>query len=226
MATKKLLGINFGLDALDIVEIEKLKILSTYHVPYIETKDKAEVTEVADEIRLAAVLQKTLRDKKIGTLDSIISVPSSEILLRSFSIPNLPKNEIKAVVDFEARKYIPIKLDELYFDYLLQKVKEKKVKKLRTHFIAVKKDVLKKFVYALEQSNLKVASIETSPFSLFRLLLYKKLLKANSNIAIIEVGRQEGNICIIGILTSIYRFIQWIRIYSRLKRIRPLGIIT
>jgi len=198
MATKKkLLGVNFGQDSLDIVEIEKQKILSIHHAPYLETKDKAEVTEVADEIRLAAILQKALRDRKIETVDSIVTVPSKEILLRYFSIPVLPKNEIKTAIDFEARKYVPIKLDDLYFDYLLQKTKEKGAKKLRTHFLAVKKEILKKFIYALEQTNLKTSTIETSPFSLFRVLLYKKLTKANSNLAIIEVGKQEGSICII-----------------------------
>ncbi|MFH1656059.1 MAG: pilus assembly protein PilM [Candidatus Omnitrophota bacterium] len=197
MATNKLLGINFGSDALDIVEIEKQKILSFYHAPYLETKDKAEVTEVADEIRLAAVLQKALRDKKIQTLDAIVTVPSKEILLRSFLIPVLPKNEVRAAIDFEARKYIPIKLDDLFFDYLLQKTKDKKSRKLKTHFIGIKKVALNKFLYALEQSNLITSSVETSSFSLFRLLLHKRLVKSNSNIALLDVGKQEGSICII-----------------------------
>jgi len=197
MATKKSLGINFGLDALDIIELDKQKILQYYHIPYLETQDKAEVTEVADEIKLAAVLQKAIRDKKIETTDAIVTVPSSEILLRSFLIPILPKNELAAAIDFEARKYVPIKLDDLYFDYLLQKTWDKRTRKFKTHFIGIKKEILQKFIYAIEQSNLKAPLIETAPLSLFRTLLYKRLTKQNSSLAIIEVAKQQGSICII-----------------------------
>lgn len=197
MASKRKLGINFDTDALSIVEIEKRGVVARYYIPYLDSQDKAEVVEVADQIRLAAILQKTLREKAIKTDELLATIPANDVLLRSFLIPSLPQREVKAAIDFEARKYVPIKLDLLYFDYLLQKVKDKNVKKLKTHFVGIKKEILDKFTYALEQSNLKVASIETSPFSLFRILIYKKLIKLNSSIVIIEAGEEEGNICII-----------------------------
>ncbi|HOX54961.1 MAG TPA: pilus assembly protein PilM, partial [Candidatus Omnitrophota bacterium] len=197
MASRRKLGINFGPEDLNIVEVEKQRIICHYHIPYLESQDKAEVVDVADQIMLAAVLQKTLREKQIKTDEVIATIPAKEVLLRSFLIPILPQREIKPVIDFEARKYVPIKLDLLSFDYILQKVKEKSGAKFKTHFIGIKQDVLDKFIYSLEQSSLKVLGMETSPLSLFRVLIYKKLAKINSNIAIVETNRNEGNICII-----------------------------
>jgi len=197
MASRTKIGINFGLEDLNIVEIERQKIISHYHIPYLETQDKAEVVDVADRIMLAAILQKTLREKGIKAEEAMATVPSKEVLLRSFLIPFLPQREVKSAIDFEVRKYVPIKLDLLFFDYILQKVKERKGTKFKTHFIGIKQEVLEKFIYAMEQSNLKISSIETSPLSLFRVLVYKKLAKISSSIAIVEANKNEGSICII-----------------------------
>lgn len=197
MTSRRKLGINFGPENLSIVEVEKQRIIRHYHIPFMELQDKAEVVDVADQIMLAAVLQKTLRDKSIKSDEIIATVPSKEVLLRSFLIPVLPQREVKSVIDFEVRKYMPIKLDLLSFDYVLQKVKEKGGAKFKTHFIGIKKEILDKFIYALEQSNLKIICIETAPLSLFRVLAYKKLAKIDSNIAIVEANKNEGSICII-----------------------------
>jgi Tfp pilus assembly PilM family ATPase len=197
MAIKRKLGINFDIEALDIVEIEKHKIIAYSNVPYLETKDKAEVIEVTDEIKLASILQNALRKNEIQTDEVIVTIPSRDVLLRTFLIPYLPKTEIGPAVDFESRKFVPLKLDVLYFDYLLQKTIEKKDRRFKTHFMAIKKEILDKFIYALEKSNLRISAVETAPFSLQRILLYKKMTKLDSNIAIIESSQKEGNICII-----------------------------
>ena len=103
-----------------------------------------------------------MRDEGVETKELVATIPSKEVLLRSFLIPPLPKGEINTAVNFEARKFVPIKLEELYFDYLIQKTKLKGSKKLKTYFIGIKRDILKKFIYALEQSNLEILSMETS----------------------------------------------------------------
>ena len=197
MAGRRKLGINFGSDALDLIEIEKQDIVTHCHVPYLEVKDRAEVVETIDEIKLAAILQKNLRDKRIETDEIFATVPSKEVLLRTFLIPYLPSAEIKTAINFEARKFVPIKLDMLYYDYLTRKTKDKEAKKLKAHFVAIKREVMDKFVYALDNSNLKTLSIETSPFSLQRLLLHKKLIKPKSNIILIEASQKEGNVSIV-----------------------------
>ncbi|MFC1703626.1 pilus assembly protein PilM [Candidatus Omnitrophota bacterium] len=192
----KILGINFGVNAFDIVEMEKNNIIRNFHVDY-EDKEQQSIIEVTDEIKLTALLQKTLNTKKIETKEVVAALPSEEVLLRSFLIPPVTKNELQGAVEFEARKFIPFRLEELYFDFVTQKFKDPKLKRLKTSFAGMKKETLEKFQYILEQSNLKILSLEPASFSLLRLFLYKKIIKREETISIIEISQERGSICII-----------------------------
>ncbi len=193
----KFLGINFGVDALDIVEVEKSNIIRNYRVAYETEGQESNIVEVTDEIKLTALLQKTIRTNNIETRDVIAALPSEDVLLRSFLIPQVSKTEMQSAIEFESRKFIPFKLEEIYFDFATQKLKDPKAARLKCSFAGMKKTILDKFQYILEQSNLRILYLEPVSFSLLRLFLFKKVIKPDETIAIVEVSAERGSICII-----------------------------
>ena len=58
--------------------------------------------------QLVAALQQAVAAAKLKTKRMAVSIASEEILFRFFSIPMTPKPEWHAVIQFEARKYIPL----------------------------------------------------------------------------------------------------------------------
>lgn len=199
MAIKKHIALYFSSEALSLAELNRHNLLNHYHIPYdiLTTEERDTTAVLTEEIRLTAVLQKTLRDNKIVTPECFASLPVKDIILRSFFIPQMASQEIVGAVEFEARKYIPFKLDELVYDFQATKVKEPGAKKLRILFVGIKKDILAKYFYILEQTNLKIASLEPSPISLLRILTQKKLIASNRSCAVIEVEQEQGNIIIL-----------------------------
>src|SRR3989338_6966811 len=47
-----------------------------------------------------------------------VAVPSHDVLLRSFTLPPVPRGEWESAVQFEAHKFIPFKTTELVWDYV------------------------------------------------------------------------------------------------------------
>jgi len=127
MAIKKQLAVYFSEDALSLTELERAKIINYYHVPYdLFTKEDSKLSSnLTEEIKLTAVLQKALRDNKIEAVDCFTSIATKDIILRSFLIPYLNSIEVVGAVEFEVRKYIPFKIDELIYDFQTIKVKER-----------------------------------------------------------------------------------------------------
>lgn len=200
MAIKRRIALYFGAEALCLVELGRQNIINQYHVPYdiISSQELESAPQITEEIRLTAVLQKTLRDYKITSLDCFVCLPTKDIILRSFFIPRMAEQEILGAVEFEARKYIPFKLDELAFDFQVSRVKEQGQSKLRILFVGIKRDILAKYLYILEHTNLRIASLEPSPISLLRVLTAKKFVHSNrSSSAVIEVEQEQGNIIIL-----------------------------
>ncbi|MDP2938955.1 MAG: pilus assembly protein PilM [Candidatus Omnitrophota bacterium] len=199
MAVKTRIGVYFSREALSLIEMEGAKMIRQHHVPYDIFSKEEPVSSVplSDEIKLTAVLQKTLRDNKIEASGAFVSIPTKDIILRSFFIPQMSKEEIVSAVEFEARKYIPFKLDELVYDFQATNIKEVGIRKLRILFVGMRKEILMKYLYVLEQSQIRAITLEPSPISLLRVLTQRKLISSTKTSVVIEVDSDEGNIIIL-----------------------------
>ncbi|MFH1359594.1 MAG: pilus assembly protein PilM [Candidatus Omnitrophota bacterium] len=199
MAIKNKLGIFFGINALSIIETQKNNIIHCFEASHslFESSQNYSSQNIPDEIKITAIIQKSLRDNKIEISDVGLSLPSGDIILRSFFIPWMTSSEVKGVVDFEARRYIPFKLDELAYGYHATTITEKKNRRIRILFVAVRKDILEKYLSILDQAGLRVVFAEPSILSLLRLLSFKKQIQRSKRYAVIQLNHHNGSIAII-----------------------------
>jgi hypothetical protein len=199
MAIKKQLGIYFGAQTLSVVETNNQvpeKFVTASHGMFNKPEGMP-AQPLPDDITLTAIIQKTLREQKITTTEVNLALPTKDVLFRSFVIPWMQPSEVKGVVEFEARKYIPFKLDELVYTYHAHTFTEDKTKKIRILFTATKKDIFDRYVGVLEQSGLTAAFIEPAAMSLVRALTLRNQIPSNQNIAIVQATEKEGRIIIV-----------------------------
>jgi len=197
MANNKHLGIFFGLSGLNVAESVEKRLSSHYYMPYQPTEEAAAMGNVSNEVLLTATLQKTLRENRIDSEEVFVSIPTREFIIRSFYLPALNKDELASAVEFEVRKYIPFKLEELFFDYQVTTITEGKTRKLRVLFVGIKRNILERYIYIVEQAELKIQFLEPHAVSLLRLFLMKRLFAVNQPVVIIESDQGEGTIMIV-----------------------------
>ena len=201
MPGKKYLGVFFGKSSLSVVETEDqhpAKFFTTdYNLFEQGSTEHSSPKSAPLEIKLTAILQKTLREQKITSTEAGLSLPSKDVIFRSFTIPWMPANEIKQVVDFESRKYVPFRLSELSYTYYPVTIPDKINKAIRVLFAAIKNDVLENYCKILTNGGLRVKFIEPAPISLIRVLTFKKLIPRGQRIAVVQADESEGKIIII-----------------------------
>jgi len=195
MVQKNQIGVYVGTELLSFVEAQKGKLLYSEDVPHFQVP--AEGAEASENIQLTASLQKILRNRQIANPRVDLSLPAKDVIFRTFVVPNMTTSEIQNAVNFEARKYIPFKIEDLVYTFRAVPFTENQIKKNRILFLAILKETLAKYSQIFEQANGKVISAEPASMNLFRLLIWKKKIQPDEKIAIIQINNDEGAITII-----------------------------
>lgn len=116
------LGIDIGSSAIKVIQIKKKRgraVLETYGElalgPYagIEVGRAAQVS--ADKI--VEAIKDILRESKTTTNLCGVALPLSSSLISFVSIPPVPEKQMADVISIEARKYIPVPLNEVLLDW-------------------------------------------------------------------------------------------------------------
>lgn len=198
MAEKKQLSVFWGKNSLYFVDTLGISVNKKFSVSLEDTEDKeSKQRKVATgNLQLTSRIQNALRQHRITAMALNLSLPSKDIIFRSFLIPRLHPNEIKNVVDFEASKYLPFDLNTLSYSYHPIPIIDNNLKKLQIIFVAIKKSTLDSYTNLFEQATLQVNLAEPEPISLLRILYHKNFILEDKTIAILAKGRHTTNIII------------------------------
>jgi len=162
------LGIYFGTKDINLVEISGRKILNNIRLPHpkLEMFDLEE--KVPTDVKIMALLKDAFRSYRINASEATFCISGQDLVIRTFEIPLLPQSEMRNGVSFEAKKYIPFKLEDLIFDF--QVLFNKKNKTNLVLFVGIKKEIFANYVSFAKQLNLKINVLEYSAFSVLRFL--------------------------------------------------------
>jgi len=179
------LGIYFGPQLISIVESKGNKTLNYINVPLAAASTGETLEEkVPGPVKVAALLKDELIKNNIEANEAIVSISGKDLIVRSFEMPILSRQELDSAVIFEVKKYIPFKIEELISDF--QYKVDKTIRKTRVLFVGIKKEVLDNYLLILNQAGIKVKSIEYSAFSVLRLLKLSNI-KENGIMAVVNI---------------------------------------
>ena len=165
------LGIYFGPKKIDVVETSGRKIINSIIIPQ-STISSGELEEKVPSdvksIEIIAFFKEELRKNRVKSKEATICLSGRDLIIRTFEIPILPRGELSSAINFEVKKYIPFKVEELVYDFQVQLEKQSKTNLVL--FMGIKKEVMERYISILGQSDVKISGIEYSGFNLIRLL--------------------------------------------------------
>ncbi|MCX5710324.1 MAG: pilus assembly protein PilM [Candidatus Omnitrophica bacterium] len=162
------LGIYFGPKTINIVETKGKKLISNIQIPQSSLASGDLDEQLPIEVKLVAIFNDELRKNRIDVNKATLCLSGKDLIIRTFEMPVLPDEELSSAVNFEAKKYIPFKVEELITDYQVEL--DRSSRKNSILFVGIKKETLDKYLAIFAQLNIKLLSIEYSDFSLLRAL--------------------------------------------------------
>ena len=195
MAGPRKLGIFWSENSFTLVEADGNLPVETVLVPLGDAAKQSNspfTSGLTADLQIVALLQKTLRDHKIDPSRVYLSLPSKDVILRSFVVPAVKPEELGGLVEFEVKKYIPFGMSELAFVYHPAPFVEDKIKKLRVIFCAVRKDILDRYEKICAQANLVVAGAEPSAMGLAKALVSRNDMRTDRRTCILHLDGRVG----------------------------------
>lgn len=207
-ASQSYIGIDIGYSGVKIVELKNEKgraRLITYayaNVPS-ESLDKSLLQDIP---YTANLLKKMLSKAKTTTKKTIAALPVSSVFSSILSVPTTNEKELKPAIEAQAKKLIPLPIEEVVLDNKVIDKKEKgeeakpgvapagkKGGATRVLVTAAPKTLIAKYQEIAKLAGLELTSLETEAFAEIRSLIGKD----RSTIMIIDMGSLRTNIFIV-----------------------------
>lgn len=191
-------GINIGSVSTKVVQLRyesERAILETYgelkNEGYLKTADSISQGGPLHYLDrdIAALLRDILREANVTARSGVFSLPSSAAFLTLMSFPRSLEREIAAAVPYEARKYVPIPIAEVAFEWMILDSPEPR-DEIDVLLVAVPKEAIEKVTRVGEMAGIKVVALEVEPFSMVRSLVGQD----NTASAVINLGHQSTTV--------------------------------
>lgn len=203
----------FGLDisdlSLKIIDLEKngnkLRLNS-----FGETLIKPGIIkrgEIRNEDALIKAIQKAVSDvngKKIKTKYVVASLPEEKAFLQVIQMPQLPEKDLKSAVIYEAENYIPMPIEEVYFDSKVVPPIKNHLDHLDILIAAFPKKIVDSYLLCLKKAGLKPLALEVESLSIARSLIREEL--SQFPVLIIDFGATRTSFIIFSGYTVRFTF--------------------
>lgn len=209
------LGVDIGSSAIKIVQVRKDKgaaVLDTYGEialgPFAE-KEVGQSASLPVE-KLVAALKDLIKEADVTTKNCGVSVPFAASLIRLIEVPALTAQKLATVIPIEARKFIPVPINEVQLDWFIvpeaeqrlfegakepwsdQESQEGLMKRL-VLIVAIHNETLKKYAEVFKLAGLTPTFYEIEVFSSIRSTIARSL----APVAIIDLGAATSKLYLV-----------------------------
>ncbi len=144
---------------------------------------------ISDSAPLSQAISEAFKKARIHHKEVFVALPEKDSMIRYFEMPLLPKKEQRNSVRFEAQKYVPFDIKDLYYDFGI--LIEKPQKKVKVMLLAAKKETAHDAISTVQNAGLKVRSLESASSALVRALYLPSPKDAGEVFAIVDIDRRR-----------------------------------
>ncbi|MDR5709943.1 MAG: type IV pilus assembly protein PilM [Armatimonadota bacterium] len=162
-------GLDIGAAAIKVVELtrdgHRIARLGSARTPLGSLLEGA----VVDPEKLGAAIRTALEEAGIRHRRVVTALGSRAAVVREIQVPEMPEEELRSAVRFEAERYLPVAGEDVRVDHqVVGEVQEGVRKQLSVLFAAARSDVVDGFVRALQVADLRAEVLEVTTFALAR----------------------------------------------------------
>ena len=188
--SKTKLGIDIGTSTLKVAQIKDENgkhLLQTYGVVNVSRQNLKMDSDVISETAL--VLKELLDKAHVTTKRIIASLPSNVVFVSAIEIPAMSDKELKSAIEWEARRYVPLPLEEVTLSWSVVTSPENP-SKFKVLITAVPTTVIKNYLKMFNLAGLEPLALEIEALALIRSLVGV----AQDSLIIIDIGARNTSV--------------------------------
>ncbi len=209
------IGIDIGTAGIKIVELlndQGKPRLATYG--YLDEPINVVRSDSPEaHAKAVQVIKEIFKQAKVGTNRVISALPSFSVFSAIISLPNMSRKELVSAVRWEAKKFVPMPIEEMILDWKVLDEQtndgapskaesaptDKKAgepaapgKNLNILLTAAPRNLVQRYLNIFKELNVKLVGLETEAFALERSLIGHD----KSAVMIVDIGGLNTNVCV------------------------------
>ncbi|MDD4900861.1 MAG: type IV pilus assembly protein PilM [Patescibacteria group bacterium] len=187
------LGIDIGSSSIKIVELKneggKVRLLTYGFSENLDDLDKKDPGEIS------AIINKICRESGISSRKAISALPTFSVFSSILNLSDVSKKDLPSAINWEAKKVIPLPLEEMILDWKKIVNQDETDNKNNTKILltGAPRSLVKKYIEIFQAAQINLLSLETETFALIRSLIGSD----KSTIMIVEIGAKTTSFNII-----------------------------
>lgn len=194
---KPLFGIDIGFNSVKVMQIEKhggkRRVVGYGVIPF----DPSAISEkgvIENHEPIARAIHQLFSGKLVGEITTrrvCMAIPAGRTFARNFKLPKLSSKDVDEAIKLETEQYVPMPIDELYFDATKLTQTNESVELLT---VATPKKIVDSYIELAAILGLEVAAIEITTASAGRLFLEAE--RSDIPTMLIDYGSMASDITI------------------------------
>lgn len=214
--TQDFLGVDMGTSGIKIVQLRNEKgvaKLVTYGMSEVNS-DIIRNKTVANINIIASNLSELVKKAGVSNRDCSAALPIFSVFNSVVSLPLMSKNDMDSAVKWEAKKFIPLPIEDMILDWkVIENVKEvdtksptqnnnqrpekdlitTKSKFTRVLLTAAPKSLVSVYMEIFKKAQLNLISLEVESFAIARSLIDNNI----GNVMMIDIGSATTDVCVV-----------------------------
>lgn len=190
---KRYLGVDIGSFSTKLVElIPKNGGMELSAYAFSENKNIfKDPNQSKDQEYITRVIRKIYEESGASSKAAVSTIPSFSVFSSVINLHNVETKDMREAVEWEAKKLIPLPLEEMALDWKI--IGSSKNGDKRVFLTGSPKKLTKKYVDIFRQTDLNLVSLETESFSLIRSLMGDD----KSTVMLVQMGASNTDIFIV-----------------------------
>ncbi|MBI4398494.1 MAG: type IV pilus assembly protein PilM [Candidatus Omnitrophica bacterium] len=126
-----------------------------------------------------------------------VSVSREAAAVRIITFPRMDPKQLRASLEFEAEKYVPYNLSEIYFDCQALPDENPSSRQMKVLLAACKRDVIMNLIQTVQKAKGQIDVINLDSLAILNSFLMSRVKKPAELAALLDIGTRISNLSII-----------------------------
>lgn len=185
-----ILGIDIGSYSIKVCEIKRS--LKDFELTHFSEQSITQNPRLSYEESVASAIKGIIEKNDLSTEVVSVGLPSQHLSCRVIELPFTNIKKIDQALEFELEGYLPVPLEDLVVDYHILSAEQNKSRILTVY---IPHDRLNKYLDMLKMAEIDPRSIGVDAVDL-SLISQVAMLPQEATYAIIDIGYQKTNVCV------------------------------
>ncbi len=189
-------GLDVGSSAVKVIQLKRSG--AGVEVEKFGTAAVQPMGDTAEDFRLARIeaIKQALASAQITAKQAVTSVNGEAIIVRYLQLPDMPEDELRSALRFEAEEYIPFNIDDVYLDSetLGHIHDETGTSKVDVLLVSARKDMINDHADMVRAAGIQPSVVDVDSFAFFNCFEMNYQPESSEVIALVNMGAQVTNI--------------------------------